>query len=192
MNWNIWKQIRRASDRANIYPHTGSDLFCNCKENTLCVRRKEKLESWSAHSAMDGSSRKTDLGLELVLTTVVDIQTEQKRCWHDANGVLIRGFLTSTVVQIMRPWGLDPPPGNVLDEPCLVGRPILSWFTLFCKRVSGEKMSLKCAIFKICLKVVLIPTRCLCLVRQIGKYWNFKSCLRIFNQISLHIHKHIV
>ena len=94
MNWNIWKQIRRASDRANIYPHTGSDLFCNCKENTLCVRRKEKLESWSAHSAMDGSSRKTDLGLELVLTTVVDIQTEQKRCWHDANGALITGFLT--------------------------------------------------------------------------------------------------
>ena len=75
-------------------PHSGSNLFCNCKENTLCVRRKEKLESWSAHSAMDGSSRKTDLGLELVLTTVVDIQTEQKRCWHDANGALITGFLT--------------------------------------------------------------------------------------------------
>ena len=75
-------------------PHSGSNQFCNCKENTLCVRRKEKLESWSAHLTMNGSSRKTDLGLELVLKTVVDIQTEQKRCWHDAGGELITGFLT--------------------------------------------------------------------------------------------------
>ena len=139
MNWNIWKQIRRASDRANIYPHTGSDLFCNCKENTLCVRRKEKLESWSAHSAMDGSSRKTDLGLELVLTTVVDIQTEQKRCWHDANGALITGFLTPTVAQVMRPWGLDPPPGNVLDKPCLVGRPFCLDLPFFVREFQVRK-----------------------------------------------------
>ena len=85
-------------------------LSCNCKDNTLCAGCKEKSESCNrqcdrqltAQLNHDIRSRKTALGLELLLTTVVDIHR-----WRTGGGkklvdsirpltTLITGFLASS------------------------------------------------------------------------------------------------